>query len=137
MGEISVDFELENPIDRGILERGLGEQSSVRRTRVQGIVNTGAIMLVLPQNVVERLGLQIQATVVVRDADDRREERPMAGPVTVRIGDRSTRTDCVVGPPLSEVLIGQVILEALDLIADATNRTLTPRTPDYPLLNLM
>ena len=27
----------------------------------------------------------------------------MAGPVTVRIGDRSTRTDCVVGPPLSEV----------------------------------
>ena len=106
MGEISVDFELENPIDRGILERGLGEQSSVRRTRVQGIVNTGAIMLVLPQNVVERLGLQIQATVVVRDADDRREERPMAGRVTVRIGDRSTRTDCVVGPPLSEVLIG-------------------------------
>ncbi len=137
MGEISVDFELENPIDRGILERGLGEQSSVRRTRVQGIVNTGAIMLVLPQNVVERLGLQIQATVVVRDADDRREERPMAGPVTVRIGDRSTRTDCVVGPPLSEVLIGQVILEALDLIADSTNRTLTPRTPDYPLLNLV
>ena len=137
MGEISVDFELENPIDRGILERGLGEQSSVRRTRVQGIVNTGAIMLVLPQNVVERLGLQIQATVVVRDADDRREERPMAGPVTVRIGDRSTRTDCVVGPPLSEVLIGQVILEALDLIADSTNRTLTPRTADYPLLNLM
>ena len=137
MGEISVDFELENPIDRGILERGLGEQSSVRRTRVQGIVNTGAIMLVLPQNVVERLGLQIQATVVVRDADDRREERPMAGPVTVRIGDRSTRTDCVVGPLLSEVLIGQVILEALDLIADSTNRTLTPRTPDYPLLNLM
>ncbi len=137
MGEISVDFELENPIDCGILERGLGEQSSVRRTRVQGIVNTGAIMLVLPQNVVERLGLQIQATVVVRDADDRREERPMAGPVTVRIGDRSTRTDCVVGPLLSEVLIGQVILEALDLIADSTNRTLTPRTPDYPLLNLM
>ncbi len=137
MGEISVDFELENPIDRGILERGLGEQSSVRRTRVQGIVNTGAIMLVLPQNVVERLGLQIQVTVVVRDADDRREERPMAGPVTVRIGDRSTRTDCVVGPPLSEVLIGQVILEALDLIADSTNRTLTPRTLDYPLLNLM
>ena len=40
MGEIAVDFELENPIDRGIFERGLGEQSSVRRTRVQGIVDT-------------------------------------------------------------------------------------------------
>ena len=45
-------------------------------------------------------------------------------------------TDCVVGPPLSEPLIGQIVLEALDLIADCTNRTLTPRYPDYPLLKL-
>jgi len=46
--------------------------------------------------------------------------------------------DCVVGPPLSEPLIGQVVLEALDLIADCRNRTLGPRPewPDYPLLKL-
>ena len=137
MGEIAVDFQLENPVDRGIVERGLSEEATVRRTRVQGIVDTGAIMLVLPQNVVERLGLQIQETVVVRYADDRREERPMAGPVTVRIGDRSMRTDCLVGPPRGEVLIGQVVLETLDLVADSANRRLTPRRPDYPLLNLL
>lgn len=137
MGEIAVDFELENPVDRGIVERGLSEEASVRGTRVQGIVDTGAVMLVLPQNVVERLGLRIQETVVVRYADDRREERPMAGPVTVRIGDRSMRTDCLVGPPRSEVLIGQVVLETLDLIADSANRRLTPRRPDYPLLNVL
>ena len=55
-----------------------------------------------------------------------------------RIGNRFMSTDCVVGPPLSEPLIGQIILEALDLIADCTNRTLTPRpeSPDYPLLKL-
>ena len=134
VGEISVDFELENPVDREIFERGVGEESGVRRTRVQGIVDTGAMMLVLPGNIVERLGLRIQETVVVTYADNRKEERPVAGPVTVRIGDRSTRTDCVVGPPSGEVLIGQIILEALDLIADCTNRTLTPRMPDYPLL---
>ena len=34
MGEISVDFELENPVDREIFERGVGEESGVRRTRV-------------------------------------------------------------------------------------------------------
>ena len=44
--------------------------------------------------------------------------------------------NCVVGPPLSEALIGQVVLDTLDLIADCTNRTLTPRYPDYPLLKL-
>ena len=37
--------------------------------------------------------------------------------------------DCVVGPPLSEPLIGQIVLEALDLITDCANRTLTPRFP--------
>ena len=31
VGEISVDFELENAVDRGIFERGLGDESSVRR----------------------------------------------------------------------------------------------------------
>ena len=136
MGEISVDFELENPVDRENFERGLGDESRVRRTRVQGIVDTGAMMLVLPESIVERLGLRVQETVVVTCADNRKEERAVAGPVTVRIGDRSTRTDCVVGPPSGEVLIGQIILEALDLIADCTNRTLTPRMPDYPVLKL-
>ena len=44
-------------------------------------------------------------------------------------------TDCIVGPPLSEPLIG---LEALDLVADCTNRTLSPRpeSPDRHLLKL-
>lgn len=68
-------------------------------------------------------------------ADERREERPLAGPVTVQIGNRSMSTDCVVGPSLSEPLIGQIVL-AVDLIADCPNRTLTPRFPDYPLLKL-
>ncbi len=136
MGEITVDFELENPVDRGIFERGLGDESGVRHTRVQGIVDTGAMMLVLPQNIVERLGLRVQETMVVTYADNRQEERPIAGPVSVRVCGRSTRTDCVVGPPSGEVLIGQIILEALDLIADCTNRTLAPRIPDYPLLRI-
>ena len=136
MGEISVDFELENPVDRENFARGLADESSVRRARVQGIVDTGAIMLVLPQNIVEQLELRVQDTMVVTYADNRQEERPVAGPVTVRICDRSMRTDCVVGPPSGEILIGQIILEALDLIADCTNRTLTPRIPDYRLLRI-
>lgn len=33
-------------------------------------------------------------------------------------------------------MIGQIVLGAIDLIADCANRTLTPRLPDYPLLKL-
>ena len=138
MGEIVVDAELENPIDRGVFERGYGKESDIRRTSVKAVVDTGADMLMLPQNVVERLGAALSGTVIVTYADERREERPTAGPFTLRLCNRSMPVDCVVGPPLSEPLIGQIVLERLDLIADCTNRILIPRpeSPDYPLLKL-
>ena len=138
MGEIVASVELENAADRGIVGEGLRDESTVRRTTVEGVVETGAMMLMLPENVVSRLGLERQREVVVTYADERKETRPVAGPVTVHIGNRFMITDCVVGPPLSEPLIGQIVLAALDLVADCTNRTLAPRpeSPDSPLLKL-
>ena len=53
------------------------------------------------------------------------------GEIVVNIG-----LENAVGPPLSEPLIGQVVLGSLDPIADCTNHPLLPRMPDYPLLNL-
>ena len=138
MGEIVASVELENTTDRGIASQGLRDESTVRRTTVEGVVDTGAVMLVLPENVITRLGLRTQRQVVVTYADERKETRPVAGPVTVHIGNRFMIAECVVGPPLSEPLIGQIVLEALDLVADCTNRTVGPRpeSPDSPLLKL-
>ena len=41
--------------------------------------------LVLPKNVVERLGLEHQGVAFVTDADERRNERPVARPLAVRL----------------------------------------------------
>jgi predicted aspartyl protease len=86
---------------------------------VKAVVDTGAVMLVLPQDVVDTLGLETQRTVIVAYADERKEERVVAGVVTLRIGTRMMTTECMVGLPLSEPLIGHVILEELDLLATA------------------
>ena len=138
MGEIVASMELENTGDRGVVSEGLRDESTVRRATVDGVVDTGVVMLVLPEDVVGRLGLRTLRQVAVAYADERRETRPVAGPVTVHIGDRSMITDCVVGPPSSEPLIGHIVLSALDLVADCANRTLGPRpeSPDRPLLKL-
>lgn len=88
MGAIVASMELENAVDRGMSVQGLRDEAAVRRTRVDGIVDAGGVTLVLPQNVVERLGLATQRTVIVTYADERKEECPVAGPVTVRIGAR-------------------------------------------------
>ena len=135
MGETVVSIGLENYVDRSNAASGL-RTAPVRRTEADGVVDTGAVMLVLPQNVVESLGLEPLRTAIVTYADERKEERPVAGPVAIEVCDRMMVTECVVGPPLSEPLIGQIVLEALDLIADCANRTLTPRIPDYPSLKL-
>ena len=138
MGEIVASMKLENAVDRENANEGLRDEATVRHATVDGVVDTGAVLLMLPENVVSHLGLKAQRDAVVTYADERKETRPVAGPVAVHIGNRYMNTDCIVGPPSSEPLIGQVVLEALDLVADCNRRTLGPRpeSPDMPLLKL-
>jgi clan AA aspartic protease len=138
MGEIKVQIELENGADRYWFLKKRIQKEEIRQYQMDAIVDTGAVMLALPQEVVEELGLEAARTVVVTYADERKDERPVAGPVIIKIGKRFMNTDCIVGPPLSEALIGQVILEELDLIPDCQNQTLSPRpeSPIYPSLKM-
>jgi len=138
MGEIKVKIVLENFVDRFMYIENQTEEKEIRRYEMDAVVDTGAVMLILPQDVVEELGLKILRTVVFTYADERKEERPVAGTVTITIGKRFMNTDCIVGPPASEALIGQVILEELDLIPDCQKQTLTPRpeSPIYPSLKM-
>ena len=60
----------------------------VRRSRRQR--DAGRVMLELPQDVVERLGLPTVSTVARARADGSRDILPVAGPLTVRICERRT-----------------------------------------------
>ena len=138
MGEIVVPIELENQEDRALAERGYLEESEVRHVRIDAVADTGAMMLALPEDVVDELGLSEAGSISARYADGRREPLPVAGPLTIQIGDRSMPTNCIVVPSGADALIGQVVMEFLDLIADCTHQTLTPRpeSPDRPLVRL-
>lgn len=133
MGEVKVEVELENTLDRKLLERGYIKPEAVRAIKVRAVADSGAVMLVLPQDQVEALGLDQTRKVIVMYADERKEERPVAGVVTVRVGNRESITECVVGPPASEPLIGQIVLEAMDLLVDCVEQKLVPR-PESPFL---
>lgn len=85
MGEVKVQIELENFVDRyRYLEKQIGEEE-IRRYQMEALIDTGAVMLALPQDVVEKLGLRILRTVVVTYVDERKEERSVAGIVTIKI----------------------------------------------------
>ncbi len=139
MGDVYVEIALENYDDRLLSERGYLEPNKVRTEKVRVLADSGCTILVLPQDLVERLGLKIKKEkVIVTYADERKEERPVAGTLTVRVGDRSMETDCIVNPPASEPLLGQIILERLDLLVDCKEGKLVPRpeSPYLPMLKL-
>ena len=135
MGEIRASVTLENSGDREGVYRGQCVEADVRRTTVEGIVDTGAVSLVVPEEMARELGLRNWGTRIVVYADERREERPVTD-VTIEIGNLATRTEAIVGPAGCQVLIGQLVLEALDLVADCRSRTLAPRHPEGPVLAL-
>ena len=96
-------------------------------------------MLALPEDVVERLGLSIVDTIATAYADGSGAARcRLTETLIIRIGNRRMPTDCLVVPTGAEALVGQIVLERLDLIADCANQTLGPRpeSPDRPLLRV-
>lgn len=138
MGEIRETIQLENDRDRALFEADYLEEDEIRTVEVKGIADTGARTLALPEDVVERLGIKKQQEVKVSYADDRREMRDVVGPVNVTVAGRTTVVDAIVLPAGSEVLIGQIVLERLDLVADCVEERLVPSpdSPHYPELSL-
>ena len=128
---------LENGEDRALARRGALGQSQVRRVDADVRVDTGAVLVLLPQDMVEALGLGAMDKAVVTLANDEKVEMPIAGPLVLTALGRTMNTDCLVGPPRCEPLLGQVVLERLDLIVDPTKRQLTvrPESPFLPSLN--
>jgi predicted aspartyl protease len=88
-----------------MVRRGKLEPGEVRHCEVQALVDTGAISCVLPQSLVESLGLQYAFDYQVEYANGSQEEVKVTEPVLLEILDRKVYEECLV---LGEtVLIGQ------------------------------
>nr|VFJ87484.1 MAG: hypothetical protein BECKLFY1418B_GA0070995_10073 [Candidatus Kentron sp. LFY]VFJ90646.1 MAG: hypothetical protein BECKLFY1418A_GA0070994_101241 [Candidatus Kentron sp. LFY] len=138
MGQVIADITLENYFDRVLSQEDRLAAEAVRTHETPALVDSGAVMLALPQDVTEKLGLKPVRKVIVTYADERREECEVMAPIYLTVAGRSMVTEAVTGPPLSEALIGQVILEELDLLVDCQRQILTPRpeSPIYPSLKM-
>lgn len=138
MGEIRTKARLQNEGDVMLHEVGRLGKRKIRALWIDAVVDTGAVMMLLPQEVVETLGLSIRGSKIVLLANDQKIELPTAGGIHVTVAGRDMTTDCLVGPPGCEALIGQLVMESLDLICDPVKRTLTPRpeSPFRPTLKL-
>jgi predicted aspartyl protease len=129
MGRVSVEFDIANREDVLAAKLGVLPSTSVRKTRLSGVVDTGATRLVLPENVVSALGLPVVGTAFCRLADGSRIERKIAGEAEVEILGRSGVFKAVVEPRRTDALIGVIVLEDLDFVVDPSAQKLVPRDP--------
>lgn len=136
MGEIRIKVNLTNAVDDDLASQGRLPQDEVRRLEVTAVIDTGAVTTVLPVQVVEQLGLSVRGQRVAQYADGRLDNVGLTGPVLFEMLGRNTIEEALILG--DEVLIGQTILEKLDLLADCAGQRLVPNPerPDQPVLNV-
>jgi clan AA aspartic protease len=136
MGEVRAKVKLTNATDESLERRGQLSSDKVRSYEADALVDTGAVSLVLPVFVMQELGLMPAHRRVVEYADGRKEPVDVTEPVTIRINGRLTFDEALVLG--DEVLIGQTVLEKLDLFVDSRGRRLVPNPehPDQPVSNV-
>jgi clan AA aspartic protease len=139
MGKIMTKLKLTNNTDLDKAQERLILPDRVRTVEVEALIDTGATMLVLPADVVQRLGLLEQGRRKVRYADGRVAEVPWVGGVRLEILGREMTCDALVEAVGTVPLVGQIPLEALDLVVDPKTREarVNPASPDAPLLDLL
>ena len=133
MGEIRVKVKITNAADDALARRGQLAPDKIRTYEADAMVDTGAVRSVVPVHVMQSLGVQPRAQRVAEYADGRKETVGLTEPLLFDILGRDTSEEALVLG--DEVLIGQTILEKLDLLADCANRRLVPNPahPDQPV----
>jgi predicted aspartyl protease len=129
VGRFSVSLEVANYGDLIKARDGLLPPDRVRRQTIQGVVDSGAAKLVLPQSVVKQLGLPLMEAIQVRHADGRMARRREAEGVFVELLGRHGTFTAIVEPKRSSALIGPILLEDLDLLVNCQHQRLVPRDP--------
>lgn len=133
MGEIRVKVLLTNSTDEALHRRRKLKKADIRRFEADALVDTGAVRSVIPVHVMEKLGILARGQRVAEFADGRKETVGVTEPIIFDILGRDTLEEALVLG--DEVLIGQTVLEKLDLLADCANRRLVPNPahPDQPV----
>lgn len=120
MGEVRADFILVNPKNK-------------QSITLDALVDTGAVVSMVGRDIAEAIGLKIDTKAVVFLADDSSTEMDKVNTVEFQYKDRATGNPLLIGDYGIEPLIGQTVLECLDLLVDCSKQKVSfrPNSPAY------
>jgi clan AA aspartic protease len=132
MGYVFAEIQLTNEDDLAFQRRGWAAETEIRRVTAKALVDSGALDLVINEDIQEQLSLPVLHQRTIWLADETERIVDVVGPVEVRFENRSTIVKAIVLPGAEEVLLGAIPLEGLDVFIDPTNERLivNPKSPN-------
>jgi clan AA aspartic protease len=132
MALVYAEIELISIEDLVLTRHGMLPETDVRRAKTRALVDTGALDLVINEEVQHQLNLPVLHQRTVSLADETLREVDMVGPVEVRFENRSTIVKAIVLPGVEDVLLGAIPLEGLDVFIDPVQERLVvnPKSPE-------
>jgi clan AA aspartic protease len=138
MGHVYAEIELINSEDlMDARKHRIGEEE-IRRMRVTMMVDSGAYMLTINENIQAYLQLPFRHRKRFEIADGRVLECDVVGPVEVQFSNRTTACNAFVLPGASEPLLGAIPMEEMDVLIDMQRQELVvnPKHPDGAVLRI-
>jgi len=117
MGETRVDITLKNTSDEIRFKDGLISEKDIRSVEVKALVDTGAVSIVINEDICQKLGLQIEGMRFATLAGGGKVNCKITEGVRICWKDRDAICQAVVLPE-GETLLGVIPLEFMDLIVD-------------------
>ncbi len=139
MGTFHAQIELINSIDLHDAKKKIIGEEEIKRVQVSSLVDTGAMMLCINENIQEILQIPVDdETRKVQMANGEIIECIVVSPVELRFKNRDTTCRALVLPGDSEVLLGATPLQELDVLIDPYRRELIvhPERKDVAMVRI-
>jgi clan AA aspartic protease len=132
MALIHAEIEVINGTDLALARLGKLADVQVRRMKVKALVDSGAYMLAINEDIQAQLGLLQVEERLAELAEGTFSKLPVVGPVEVRFDTRRCNVDAIVLPRNSEPLLGAIPMEDMDLVINPkTQQVMVDPTMPY------
>ncbi|MBT4836799.1 MAG: hypothetical protein HON94_05585 [Methylococcales bacterium] len=116
MGLIYADIELVSAGDVELARRGYIQKNEIKKETVSALVDSGAYMMCINEHIKAQLDLPVIDTMEAELADGTLKKMDVVGPVIINFKNRTTSCNAAVLPGESEVLLGAIPMEDMDVV---------------------
>lgn len=128
MGQVHAEIEIINSIDLNDARRNIIDQDEVKRMYITALVDTGANLLCINENIQAILNLPYVKKQRQQMANGEIINCDVVGPVEIRFADTVSCCNAVILPGNSEPLLGVIPMEDMDVSIHPARQELVVNT---------